>query len=140
MVDAIGWEAFFWSTMVLGIPGLVLLQRFAPLGTRDPHFTVEEPRHRKAMTTGDLVRRGVLWGTLGFAASMGCVALMSALRTASRDPEIGFDFGASFLSLLSPAGIVDWLQIAGLLIFGAVVGLCAAAIGAARHGAGTETT
>jgi PAT family beta-lactamase induction signal transducer AmpG len=35
-VDAIGWPAFFFATMVLGIPGLVMLARFVPLGVREP--------------------------------------------------------------------------------------------------------
>jgi hypothetical protein len=32
-----GWKVFFWLTMVAGVPGLCLLQRFAPLGVREPH-------------------------------------------------------------------------------------------------------
>jgi PAT family beta-lactamase induction signal transducer AmpG len=35
-VNAIGWPAFFLFTMVSGIPGLVMLARFVPLGTREP--------------------------------------------------------------------------------------------------------
>jgi PAT family beta-lactamase induction signal transducer AmpG len=35
-VSAVGWPAFFLLTMVAGIPGLVMLARFVPLGTREP--------------------------------------------------------------------------------------------------------
>jgi MFS transporter, PAT family, beta-lactamase induction signal transducer AmpG len=35
-VNAIGWPAFFFLTMLLGIPGLVMLARFVPLGVREP--------------------------------------------------------------------------------------------------------
>ena len=35
-VDAMGWTAFFLLTMVLGIPGLVMLARFVPPGVREP--------------------------------------------------------------------------------------------------------
>ena len=35
-VDALDWRTFFLSTMAMGIPGLVLLHRFSPLGVRDP--------------------------------------------------------------------------------------------------------
>ncbi len=35
-VNAMGWKAFFWLTMVAGIPGLLLLHRFVPLGVREP--------------------------------------------------------------------------------------------------------
>ena len=33
---AIGWEAFFWLTLLTGVPGLLLLQLFSPIGVRDP--------------------------------------------------------------------------------------------------------
>ena len=36
LVAAVGWPAFFASTMVLGIPGLLMLARFVPPGTREP--------------------------------------------------------------------------------------------------------
>jgi PAT family beta-lactamase induction signal transducer AmpG len=35
-VSAIGWPAFFLLTMLLGIPGLMMLARFVPLGVREP--------------------------------------------------------------------------------------------------------
>ncbi len=40
LVSAMGWQAFFWMTMLAGIPGLLLLQRFAPLGVRE--LTLDE--------------------------------------------------------------------------------------------------
>jgi PAT family beta-lactamase induction signal transducer AmpG len=42
LVNAMGWKAFFWLTMVAGIPGLLLLQRFAPLGVREPTLVESE--------------------------------------------------------------------------------------------------
>jgi PAT family beta-lactamase induction signal transducer AmpG len=35
-VDAVGWPSFFLLTMLLGIPGLLMLARFVPLGVREP--------------------------------------------------------------------------------------------------------
>ena len=37
-VNAIGWPAFFLVTMVIGIPGLVMLARFVPIGVREPNL------------------------------------------------------------------------------------------------------
>ena len=37
-VNAIGWPAFFLVTMVIGIPGLLMLARFVPLGVREPNL------------------------------------------------------------------------------------------------------
>lgn len=36
LVAAVGWPAFFLSTMVMGLPGLVMLARFVPPGLREP--------------------------------------------------------------------------------------------------------
>jgi PAT family beta-lactamase induction signal transducer AmpG len=39
-VSAVGWPAFFLITMVLGIPGLMMLARFVPPGVREPSLDV----------------------------------------------------------------------------------------------------
>jgi PAT family beta-lactamase induction signal transducer AmpG len=35
-VSALGWPSFFLLTMALGVPGLVMLARFVPIGVREP--------------------------------------------------------------------------------------------------------
>ncbi len=35
-VSALGWPTFFLLTMALGVPGLVMLARFVPIGVREP--------------------------------------------------------------------------------------------------------
>jgi PAT family beta-lactamase induction signal transducer AmpG len=42
LVSAMGWKAFFWLTILAGIPGLLLLQRFVPLGVREPTLVESE--------------------------------------------------------------------------------------------------
>jgi MFS transporter, PAT family, beta-lactamase induction signal transducer AmpG len=37
-VSALGWPSFFVLTMVLGIPGLLMLARFVPIGVREPEL------------------------------------------------------------------------------------------------------
>jgi len=137
-VDAIGWEAFFWATLVAGVPGLVLLQRFAPLGTREPMFTVEEAHDRRRLTTGELVTRGCFGGAVGFVLGALCVAAMGALKAMRSEAGLGFDLMAAFARLMQPADVGGWLQIAGLLTFAVISGLITAAIFAARHGEAGE--
>jgi PAT family beta-lactamase induction signal transducer AmpG len=36
LVNAFGWPEFFWMTIAAGVPGLLLLARFVPLGAREP--------------------------------------------------------------------------------------------------------
>jgi PAT family beta-lactamase induction signal transducer AmpG len=42
-VSAIGWPAFFLLTIALGIPGLLMLARFVPIGVRGPEFDEDRP-------------------------------------------------------------------------------------------------
>jgi len=43
LVATFGWRTFFWITIAAGVPGLLLLQRFVPLGTREPAVEPPEP-------------------------------------------------------------------------------------------------
>src|SRR4029450_5451838 len=40
-VAAFGCPPFFLTTIVIGIPGLVMLHRFAPFGVREPEFETD---------------------------------------------------------------------------------------------------
>jgi PAT family beta-lactamase induction signal transducer AmpG len=137
-VDALGWSTFFLATMVVGLPGLMMLARFVPIGTRDPEFTVEEV-HRAAepLSPAGLALRGVASGVLIGAAAMALTAFLAALRTMRETPAVGFDFGAALGRLSQPAGTGDWIQIGGILAFAAIGGMFAVAVVAARRGIGS---
>lgn len=135
-VYAAGWTNFFWLTLAAGIPGLVLLSRFVPLGTREPRFTVEPPRDGPPLTRTRLARRalaGAIGGGLGAALIS---ASLSALRALRETPEAGFDLAGPLVALLHPASVGDWLRLVALAATGAVCAAFTAAIAAARHGAG----
>jgi PAT family beta-lactamase induction signal transducer AmpG len=136
LVHAIGWEAFFWSTLPTGIPGLILLSRFVPFSAREPEFRAETPRVRAPLTRGRLIASGLAGGVVGLLFGAFTVALMTALEAAKKGT--GFDLLTPLGALTQPQGSAGWLTLLGLVIFGAVCGLIAAAIVAARHGAGEE--
>lgn len=136
VVDAIGWGAFFLSTLVMGIPGLVMLARFVPIGVREPEFTVEEVKEKAPLSNGALAMSGVVGAVLSGAFALAMTALLAALKTMREKPEIGFDFTGALWQALRPAAIGDWLQLVGILAFAAIGGLFVAAVTAARHGAG----
>jgi PAT family beta-lactamase induction signal transducer AmpG len=138
IVDAVGWEWFFWSTMAMGVPGLLLLQRFSPLGVRDPIITVEEAAAGPPLSRAGLWARGIVGGAIGLVAGVLCVALMAALKAARGEGAPPFDFTASLLTLLRPVAFGDWLELLGLVLFGAIIGLATAAIFAARRGGGAR--
>ncbi|MEM7049597.1 MAG: MFS transporter [Acidobacteriota bacterium] len=131
-VHAVGWQTFFWLTLPAGIPGLLLLARFVPLGTREPEFRVEKTSHREPLSTRNLALRGLAGGLATAVAGVLLIALMAALG----NPEEGIDFAHHLGQVLQPVGIKGALRWVGLLAFGAIGGLLTAAISAARHGAG----
>ena len=133
MVDAVGWQWFFLSTIGMGLPGMVMLARFVPLGVREPHFIVEERKNRELLTSNALIVRGCL-GTLFFGL-IGCllVSTLAALKVMRIEPKLGFDLGLAFASLLTPVSVADWIQISGLIVGAAIGGLLTAAVYAARR-------
>lgn len=134
-VDAIGWSAFFLATIPVGLPGLVMLSRFVPLGVREPRFTVEEPEAKKPLSGGGLAARGLAGGVLAGASSFVLVALLAALKTMRDDPARGFDLALATSRVAHPSQVTGWIQLAGVACFAAIAGLFTAAVFAARHGA-----
>ncbi len=132
-VNAIGWEAFFWLTLFAGIPGMLMLQRFSPVGTRDPVFTVDAPKHARPLSRGGLVARGVLGGVAGLAFAVLSSAAIGGLKAMKVDPSAGFSMTGPLGALLRPEGAGGWLELLGLLVFAMFVGLATAAVGAARN-------
>jgi len=137
VVHSVGWEMFFWFTMVAGIPGLVLLHRFSPLGTREPEFTFETHARGRSMTRGELTQRGVVAGIVGTLIGIATMAFMRALNDWG---EEGYVFSPlnELAELLQPAGYAAWFSLLGAVVFGASVGLLTAAVFAARGGVQTE--
>jgi PAT family beta-lactamase induction signal transducer AmpG len=135
-VYSLGWTSFYWLTLLAGIPGLVLLARFVPPGTREPTFPVEPPRSGEPLSTVSLVARGVAGGLVATALALGILALLSALETAGSGG--GFDPLASLLEGLRVSTIPSALKLLGAIVFGVACGLLTAAVSAARHGAAAD--
>jgi PAT family beta-lactamase induction signal transducer AmpG len=135
VVHAAGWRFFFYMTMIAGIPGLILLQRFSPLGVRDPNLTLEEPRTGRPLNPSQLVQRGVVGGAIGFGACLLVAASLDALRALRLGETDGFALGDALTAALHPEGAAGWLELAVLVVLGAICGLFVAAVAAARHGA-----
>jgi PAT family beta-lactamase induction signal transducer AmpG len=126
-VNAIGWSPFFLTTMVLGIPGLLMLNRFVPLGVREPDFELEAAPAPPATAVGFLrpaVTSGLALAVVG-TLLLSTLDAMDSMRAA---PDQGFDFGAALGRLLRPAAISGWVTILGLLSFAAVGGVFVAAM------------
>src|SRR5262249_36845756 len=125
---------FFWITIASGAPGLILLARFVPLGTREPTFTVEPPTGREPLGASALVLRGVVGGTIALVASGLLVATLGALKAMRSDPGAGFALGPGLGSGVHPQVVGAWFALGGPALVALVCGLSSAAVAAARHG------
>ncbi len=138
VVDAIGWQAFFWTSMLAGIPGLVLLSRFVPLGVREPQFEVENRPPLPPIPRSAVVWRGVSGFVVGVAVGAASEAVLQALKAMRGHPDVAFDMATPLAALFRPTTVSDWLGLLGLAAFGAICGLLTAAVVAARHGEGRD--
>jgi len=132
MVDAIGWRNFFLFSMVAGLPGLMMLQKFSPLGSPEPLVFQVTRRHRQLISRAGLVLRAATGGILGLALGTASAVLIDAMRRFHQNPATGFDLSGPLVLLVSPQEASGWMKLLGVLFFGLVLALAAAATAAAR--------
>lgn len=137
LVETIGWPDFYLFTIVCGIPGLILLARFVPPGTREPTFAVEPVVAGAPLSTAALVARGLVATLVAFAFALVLLVGVPTVETylssnvRFRTPTLSEAFSAA----LCPTDVAGWMQLAGMAVFALLSGLFAAAVAAARHGA-----
>jgi len=134
IVDAAGWRWFFWVTIAAGIPGLLMLQRFAPLGVREPQFHAETEIVRRRMTAREIGGRGVFGGLVTLAVGGFWMILLDAIKAYRKSAAAGFDLGSAATAFLHPSSIGGWTEVVALVVVAAGAGLATAALFAARHG------
>ena len=132
MVSAIGWSQFFWFTIAVGIPGMLMLQRFAPLGTRDPEIESLAEINPRPLSRGLLWSRALLGGVIAFALAAFAVALLEAVKHQRLAPDKSFDLLTPLAGLFTPASTSDWVSLFGVILFSTVFALATAATVAAR--------
>lgn len=131
-VDAMGWHDFFILTMVIGLPGMVLLHRFSPLGMRDPELDQTALAATAPVSRTTLLIRGFTGASAGFVVAVLVAASLDAWRRHRASPDGGLDWLAPLNALFAPQSANEWLTLAGIAIFAVLIGLTAAATAAAR--------
>jgi PAT family beta-lactamase induction signal transducer AmpG len=138
-VDAVGWTTFFWIAIASGAPGLVVLQRFAPLGVRDPELDAIAPtRAARPLGARALAAYGIAAGIAGALVAALLFAVTIAAKAARAAPDHAFRLADGFHPLLRPETATDWVALSGVLLTGAVTGLLTAAVRAVRGGAARD--
>jgi PAT family beta-lactamase induction signal transducer AmpG len=135
LVDAVGWKLFFWSTMAAGLPGMLLLHRFVPLGSRDLPESIEKPVALPPLSTAALAWRGVFGTVAGVLIGAGLLATLAGLREMKSTSGGEFLFVTQLGAVIWPVSITGWVQLSGVVVFGVAIGLVSAALAAARRGA-----
>jgi MFS transporter, PAT family, beta-lactamase induction signal transducer AmpG len=130
LVDALGWKLFFWMTIVAGLPGMLLLQRFAPLGLREPSFTVGKAHVLPPLSARTLACRGVIGAIVGILIGVAVLVILAGLRGMKAGE---FLWMAALGEILHPVGISGWMQLAGVTVFGLATGLMTAALSVAQR-------
>lgn len=138
VVYAAGWIPFFWGTMVAGIPGLIMLARFVRPGVREPEFEVRQPLAQKPLSHAQIGIRAILSGVFAFIFAAFFLAIMAAIKTMRGNPPGAFDPMRELRLILIPPDLDHWITLGGVLIFGLIFGMFAAAILVARSGAGLD--
>lgn len=134
MVDAIGWVTFFWVSILAAVPGLVFLQRFAPLSGKEPDLTLEAAPSTRPMTARALTVAGLAAGILVLLGSTIVSATLSALRGLRATPPQAFDLAGPLLNLVRLETVGDVVRMLGLVSIGVIGGLFTAAVLAAKRG------
>jgi PAT family beta-lactamase induction signal transducer AmpG len=130
LADAVGWRDFFVFTVVTGVPGLLMLQRFVPWGVREPEFHVAEHDGRPPLGPGARWVRAAGFGLLAGVASLLSLATVAATKAYRAGKE--FDPAGAMLPLLQPTTVGEWTSVAGILAIAVLTALATAAALAAR--------
>ena len=132
MVDALGWFDFFLFTIAVGIPGLLMLQRFSPLGVREPAIDMIADVAPQRLTRSRLLLRALGGWAVAFVLAIASVVLLEAFKRQHLGPQGSFDLYTPLADLLVPETISDWVALVGAGFFSIVVALATAATAVAR--------
>ena len=120
------------------VPGLLLLQKFAPIGGREPALDQLDAVVTRPVTRTRLLLTSAAIAAAGFAIALGVSALLAALKAARTNPALGVDVPGALAKILAPVQVSDWVRVAAFGVVGLVSGLAAAAFLVARHGVRRE--
>ncbi len=134
-VHAFGWELFFWGTIAAGIPGLILLHRFSPLGEREPTIQLGEPVSSKGpISRKSLWMFGGLGAGVGFVLAWFLLGLAQSLEAIYKGTTETFLFWENTMSILAPTDVSGWIGMVSLFAFSGCVGFLLVATLIARRG------
>ena len=132
LADALGWRNFFVLTLAFGLPGLAMLQRFAPWGVREPELRAGTTAFAgRPVTRAGLVLWSASCGALTWIGGIAALAGLGAIKAYRAGGPL--DVFARLVPLLLPRSLADGLSAAGVLAMAVVAATATAAALAARR-------
>ena len=126
LADTLGWTNFFLLTVVMAVPGMVMLSRFVPWSQRELRFAVPEGELVSTIDGGALGRLTVFFGSLASVLAIFTLSALEATKVYRKDST--FPWMRETLKIVNPHTIGDGLSLAGAVAAGMVLGLTLAAI------------
>ena len=126
LADTLGWTNFFLLTVVMAIPGMVMLSRFVPWSQRELRFEVSEVDETPLMDGRALMRWTGLFGAISSVIAVSTLAVLESIKVFRRDAT--FPWAMEFLKIVNPQTIGDGLSLISAITAGLVLGLTLAAI------------
>jgi len=131
-VAALGWSTFFIATLVVGVPGLLMLNRFVPFGVREPEF--DDPAEGATPSqVGALVRPGLVSAVALAVGATALLAVLDAMERMRTEPTAPFDVWTAVRRISHPADVGGWVQVVGIAAFAIVGALFMTAVYARRR-------
>jgi PAT family beta-lactamase induction signal transducer AmpG len=126
LADTLGWTNFFLLTVVMAVPGMVMLSRFVPWSQRELRFEVSEMDHTPLMDSGALMRWTAVFGPISSALAIATLGALEASKIYRKDAT--FPWMAEIWRIVSPHTIGDGLSLLSSIAAGLVLGVTLAAI------------
>ncbi len=143
---SLGWTLFFLLTVPIAIPGLVMLNKFVPFGAKDAVVGADEAAGTQVpIGRRDLLGRGVLAFLVSLLIAGAWNTLLAAMADSrkvfatARPLELKWLFVEQrlelhYAALIHPVGAMEWVDLAGPVVFALLIAGATAALIAARRG------
>jgi len=127
LADTLGWTNFFLLTVVMAIPGMVMLSRFVPWSQRELRFeTPDGDPPASTVDGGALMRLTAVFGAISSLFAIATLAALEAIKVYRKDAT--FPWMVEAMKIVNPGTIGEWLSLGGAVASGLVLGLTLAAI------------
>ena len=120
LADTLGWTPFFLLTVLMAVPGMVMLSRFVPWSQRELRFEVQEGEHAPLLNGGALLRWTALFGSICSILAIGSLAALEAIKAYRKDST--FPWMEEALRIVNPRTLGDGLSLVGAIAAGLVPG------------------